>query len=105
MQQDLRHSDYNWLANLVSWIVPFLVLWTGLLMVSSIRYPHVINRYLRGKRSVDRLLFVVVLVLLLVVWHQYTLALGTFAYAFYGPALWVYGRLRRMRHPNASLPS
>jgi CDP-diacylglycerol--serine O-phosphatidyltransferase len=99
MQQDLRHLDYTWLAKLASWVVPFLVLATGLLMVSNVRYPHVINRYLRGKRSVGRLLFVVVLVLLLVVWHQYTLAFGTFLYAFYGPATWAIGRLRRVHAP------
>jgi len=76
-------------------------------MVSNFRYPHVVNRWLRGKRSVDRLLLVVVLALLLVVWHQYTLAIGTFLYAFYGPAWWLFSRLRKMRRPPppaAALP-
>src|SRR5438034_7706625 len=86
MQRDLYHSDFFELAKFCSWMIPFLVLSTGLLMVSHFRYPHVVNRWLRGKRAVGRLILVVVLALLLVVWHQYTLAIGTFLYAFYGPA-------------------
>ena len=42
----------------------------------------------------------IVLLLLLVVWHQYTLGIGTAVYAFWGFGLWVHSRIRR-----ASLPS
>jgi hypothetical protein len=67
-------------------------------MVSDIRYPHVVNRYLRGKRSFGRLLAVVALLLLLIVWHEYTLAIGTVAYAFWGFGLWIMSRIRKA-HP------
>ena len=39
----------------------------------------------------------VALLLLLVVWHEYTLAIGTVVYAFYGFALWIMGRIRRAK--------
>ncbi|MGB7160627.1 MAG: CDP-diacylglycerol--serine O-phosphatidyltransferase [Tepidisphaeraceae bacterium] len=94
MQQDLRANGLTMLSNLCVWLLPIIVLGTGLLMVSNIRYPHVVNRYLRGKRSVGRLLLVLGLVLLLVVWHQYTLGIGMLAYAIMGPASWAYTRFR-----------
>ena len=97
MQQDLRQSGLHTLARVALFIMPVIVLSTGLLMVSDIRYPHVVNRYLRGKRSFGRLLAVVALLLLLVVWHEYTLAIGTVVYAFYGFGLWVMGRIRRAK--------
>ena len=37
-----------------------IVLITGLLMVSQIRYPHLVNRYLRGRRSIARLILVLI---------------------------------------------
>jgi hypothetical protein len=63
-------------------------------MVSGIRYQHIVNRYLRGKRSLARLLAVLVLLLLLIVWHQYTLALGMLIYAMLGPVTWAYLKWR-----------
>src|SRR5262249_44765263 len=49
-------ADRGWqsaLGSLASgclWLLPPLLLGTGLLMVSTIRYPHLVNRYLRGRR-------------------------------------------------------
>ncbi|MDQ3440780.1 MAG: CDP-alcohol phosphatidyltransferase family protein, partial [Planctomycetota bacterium] len=100
MQQDLRANDLDVLSNLCVWLLPVIVLGTGLLMVSSIRYPHIVNRYLRGKRSLGRLLLVLALILLLVVWHQYTLGLGALAYALVGPASWAYVKFRPRPGPD-----
>lgn len=94
MQQDLMHNGLDRLSNTCVWLLPALVLATGLLMVSNIRYPHLVNRYLRGRRSIGRLVGVLVLALALVVWHQYTLGIGMLAYAAWGPALWAYARMR-----------
>lgn len=104
MQQDLRSlgTDYataRVLANACVYVLPVVVLATGLLMVANIRYPHLVNQYLRGRRSIARLLFVVVLLLLLVVWHQYTLAIGMMLYSSYGLANWVFSRIRRKSPP------
>jgi CDP-diacylglycerol---serine O-phosphatidyltransferase len=108
MQQDLRWlgtaagGDYvtaRHLANACLYVLPVIVAGTGLLMISNTRYPHVVNRFMRGKRSFGRLLFVFVLLLLLFVWHQYVLGLGMLIYAFYGFANWAFVRIRRT-HPN-----
>ncbi len=102
MQQDLL-TKAAWLesgllltaARVCVWILPIVVLLTGLLMISNLRYPHLVNRYLRGRRSIGRLLFVLVLALLLWVWFQYTLAAGMLIYAMSAPISWSCLRLRR----------
>jgi CDP-diacylglycerol--serine O-phosphatidyltransferase len=94
MQQDLRSNRFETLSDLCVWLLPIIVLGTGLLMVSGIRYPHLVNRYLRGKRSLARLLLVLGLILLLVVWHQYTLGIGALAYALWGPVSWAWVKFR-----------
>jgi CDP-diacylglycerol--serine O-phosphatidyltransferase len=104
MQQDLadpgnhsliQHRPINSVADVMVWILPALVLCAGLLMVSTIRYPHLVNRYLRGRKSIARLVMTLVLMLLLVIVHRYTLGIGTLVYAFSGPASVALSRLRK----------
>jgi CDP-diacylglycerol--serine O-phosphatidyltransferase len=88
MQQDLdllSHGGtspglFHALSLICLWAMPVILLGAGLLMVSNIRYPHLVNRYLRGKRSLGQLLFALALLLGLVVAHRYVLGLGTLIY-------------------------
>jgi len=97
MQQDLR--QYKGFPARISdvcvLLLPIIVLFTGLLMVSNFRYPHVVNRWLRGKRSITRLIIVLMLALAFVVEHQYTMGIGSLIYAFWGPVSWAWFRARR----------
>jgi CDP-diacylglycerol--serine O-phosphatidyltransferase len=105
MQQDLRLMGYGWseaLANACLYLLPLLVLGTGLLMISNIRYPHIVNRYLRGRRPLTRLMTGVILILLLIVAHRYVLGIGCLAYALLGFASWSYLRLRPRPAPAPS---
>ena len=68
-------------------------------MVSHLRYPHLVNRYLRGRRSIGRLITIVGIALLMVVAHQYVVGIGTLAYAAWGPAAWTIARIRRWLRP------
>jgi len=102
MEEALRHESFAFtqlLARACVGILPIVVLASGLLMVSHFRYPHLVNRYLRGRRSIGRLLAVLSIVLLLLVAHQYTVGLGTLAYAAWGPVAWSIVRLRRWNRP------
>jgi CDP-diacylglycerol--serine O-phosphatidyltransferase len=108
MEQALEnHADLyaarNWdrLAGILAdlsvaciWLLPFIVLATGLLMVSNIRYPHLVNRYLRGKRSLARLILTLTIILLVIVAHRYTLAIGTLSYTLLAPLHTFYLRFR-----------
>src|SRR5882672_9368717 len=104
MEQALEgHSKWSpWLAGPVRaciWLLPAIVLMTGLLMISAIRYPHLVNKYLRGKRSMARLVLALSGLLLVVVAHRYVLALGTLAYSLSGPVSMAYLRWWPRRNP------
>jgi CDP-diacylglycerol--serine O-phosphatidyltransferase len=103
LQQELHSSGLHKLDRVVLFVLPAVVLLTGLLMVSTIRYAHLVNRYLRGKRSVPKLLGLLALGLLFCVAPYYTLAAGMLAYAFSGLAGWLYLQFRHRtgHHPPA----
>ena len=112
MQQDLSRTNAEllssgdaptWFTHLVGHlstaclaVLPILVLGCGLLMVSQIRYPHMVNRYLKGRRSIGRLIVVLILALLIIVAHQYVIALGMVTYVLWGTMSAV-GRMRRAK--------
>ena len=105
MQQDLANDPWHGLlpnvahalSTILIYVLPIVVLASGLLMVSNIRYPHLINRYMKGRKSLARVITVVILVLLLVVAHRYILGIGCLMYALWGPISWGWSRARR-RH-------
>ena len=110
MQQDLAERAVDLSADVPAWVgrtvgylstgglilLPLLTLGCGLLMVSQIRYPHLVNRYLRGRRSIGRLIAVLVLALLIIVAHQYVIAVGTLVFVLSGVTS-AAGRLRRAK--------
>ena len=98
MQQDLAEQPHEWaqyLSYICLTILPVIVLVCGLLMISTIRYPHIVNRYLRGRRSIATLLMMLTFVLLLVIAHRYTLGIGTLLYVLWGLLSSSYVRLRK----------
>jgi CDP-diacylglycerol--serine O-phosphatidyltransferase len=109
MQQDLRQTGAEFhvagismLGHVCLYLLPAVVLGTGLLMVSDIRYPHVVNKYLRGRKPITRLMTGVILIMLFIVAHRYVLGAGCLAYAFSGFTGWAYRSLRPRREtpPN-----
>jgi CDP-diacylglycerol--serine O-phosphatidyltransferase len=83
------------LSDTCIWSLPPLMLTVALLMISNIRYPHVVNRYLRGRRSVARLMAGLVMVLLFVVAHWLVLGLVPLLYTMWGLAGYLWFRIRR----------
>ena len=108
VQQELaQHAAYRLasvLASICVWMLPVIVLLTGLLMVSAFRYPHLVNRYLRGRRSLSRLLVVLAIGLLIIVAHRYTLAIGTLIFSLWGPVSWAYLRVRPKPSTAPAIP-
>lgn len=99
MQQALASSGSDtWqgsLGTLMVYVLPVIVLGSGLLMVSNIRYPHLVNRYMRGKKSMGRVVGVLALLLLLVVAHQITIGVGTLVFVLWGAIAWAWVAARR----------
>ena len=81
------------LAAGVAYGVPVVLLSCGLLMVSEVRYPHMLNTALRGRKSLWKLVVGVVVLLLLIVEHNYTIAVVCIGFVLMGPLYWL--RLRQ----------
>lgn len=104
MQQDLGEQPHDWMRSLSTICIaalPLVVLMTGLLMISNIRYPHLVNRYLRGRRSIAAVLVMLAVLLLLVIAHRYTLGIGTLVYVLWGLLSSSYLRFRPRKPPSS----
>jgi CDP-diacylglycerol---serine O-phosphatidyltransferase len=107
MQQDLKiwseltgSSVLRAMAHAGVALLPFVVVACGLLMVSNVRYAHVVNKYLRGRKSIARLIFVVAFLLLMVAdprSHRYGIGLIALWFALAAPTQWALTRMKRSR--------
>ncbi|MCJ7543053.1 MAG: phosphatidylcholine/phosphatidylserine synthase [Phycisphaerae bacterium] len=92
-----------WLLGAVAVALPMVSLAVGLLMVSRLRYTHLINQYLRGRRPFGYLVKIVIVGLAGMLDPYVTLAVVTIVYAFSGPGGAVWRWLRyRLRGKGAS---
>ena len=77
--------------------IPSMAFLSAILMVSRVRYPHMLNRVLRGFRPFTTLIEIVIVGLLIFVLHQTAIFVGFLVYVSSGPALSV----KRMLIPRA----
>lgn len=100
---DDGYRFFRFAAGACIYFLPFLVLACGLLMVSEFRYSHLVNKYLKGRRPIGRLVTTIaVLGLLLLTFHRYTIGVITILYALSAPAWYVWLRYgRRTTNPLA----
>jgi len=102
-QQDLLPKITKWPAEFINasgfaavWALPVITLMAGILMVTRIPYPHIVNRVLRGKKQFSTFLFVVFTVLL-VIWNiQLAMALGFCVFVVYGLVHFIMMKLIRI---------
>lgn len=85
--------------------VPLVTLLCAIGMVSTMRYSHVVNRLLRGRRDFNTIVRIVVPTVL-AFWlfrFQATLAVAFTAYAVSGPVRWLWLVARRRRPEPATI--
>jgi len=91
-----------WLCAAISIVLPIVTLACGLLMVSRLRYAHLVNQYIRGKRPLSYLFRLVVIALVAVIFEPYlAAAVGALAYMLAAPTSAAWLRLRRASSPAA----
>jgi len=92
------------LADGVSYALPFIALAVGYLMVSTVRYVHVPNRYLRGKKSIRKIARMLFMgIVLFAIFPEVGLALAFLGYAASGPIGVALARVRG--EPPAAAPA
>jgi len=90
------------LTSITSWLLPLTVLCCGILMVTRIRYPHMANRLLRGKKNFVSVLLVL-FVVFLAVWNiQLAMLLGFWGFALTGLIRGIYGKLVLIFSPRTT---
>ncbi|MEI6475839.1 MAG: phosphatidylcholine/phosphatidylserine synthase [Planctomycetota bacterium] len=78
-----------------SLFIPAATLLCAFAMVSPMRYPHFVNRYLKGRKSLPAMASMLVVVAIGVWWFHEALAIGMTGYAISGPI----GSMFRRRPP------
>jgi CDP-diacylglycerol--serine O-phosphatidyltransferase len=82
-----------WLKIAAGATLPAMALVTALLMISRIRYPHLLNQLSKGRRSLWMIVAAVAAIVMAWQFWQLALALGTLVYTALGPVLAVYGKI------------
>jgi CDP-diacylglycerol---serine O-phosphatidyltransferase len=84
--------------------IPFLLLLLGVLMISRVRYEHMINRFLRGTHPFVRLVEVLLAIVCLAALRQYALGIGFAVYMLSGPLMFLKNQVfRRSVQPESPL--
>ena len=96
-QQDLlpRLADqspelFRVIEGLTIWALPIATLAAGILMITRIRYAHVVNYFLRGKKPFTTFLIVLFAVLFLLWYIQLAMVIGFCGFALTGLVRWVW---------------
>lgn len=94
---------YPAFATAVVWAMPAVLLVLAMLMVSNIRYSHVMNQLVRGRRPMSYILQVLICIALVWFLQEKVLALLFIGYVVSGPAVMVYHRfVPSVRHAGRS---
>jgi CDP-diacylglycerol--serine O-phosphatidyltransferase len=79
-------GSYPQLSMAVVWSLPLVLLALGVLMVSTVRYSHVVNHLIRGRRPLSYVLQVLICLALVFFLQEKVLALLFIGYVLSGPA-------------------
>lgn len=88
-------------ARLSSLVIPLVTALCAGAMVSRLRYAHIVNRYLRGRRSFRYIVLLIVPIVAVLLWIQVATAVGFVLYALSGPWNSI---MRRWRPPPDATP-
>lgn len=95
-------KSYIVFENLIIYSLPFLVLACAILMVGRIRYQHVLNRYVKGKKPLAYLLICLVVIGLIIWIRQIALVLGFCGFAAGGSVKWLYHKVVHSKRTSAN---
>lgn len=89
-QHFFAHLDPDhWVIRATAVSMVGIMLLVALAMVSNLRYPHVVNRYFRGRAKFTSFAMALILVMLLFVAPQQSIACFAVSYALFTPSVWL----------------
>lgn len=97
------HLAYaNQIDNVLQMILPFYAVLVGLMMVSRIPYPHVVNQVLHGQRSFGHVVAVVFSLVAVMVIRGYSVPIICCAFVLSGPVRYYWEKIVQRRHQEDS---
>jgi len=87
------------LSNIIQNALPGLALACGILMVSRVKYAHVVNRVLKGRRPFITLIELALVIALFFLFREFAFFIAFFGYAVTGPLFWLKKRIFRKPLP------
>ncbi len=100
-----RQGQFPGLCTALVWAMPLALLALGVLMASTVRYVHLLNHLIRGRRPLSHVLQIIICIALVWFLQEKAVAAMFFAYALSGPAVVVHRKVRRaLRSQRATVP-
>jgi CDP-diacylglycerol--serine O-phosphatidyltransferase len=82
--------------HLMLYLLPFAAIGVSLLMISRIPYPHLVNKYLRGRKPFSYMIWLVVIIGLIYWSVQSSLLIIFCGYAIMGFVQWSWSEVRKL---------
>jgi phosphatidylserine synthase len=79
--------------NIIIAALPFVALGVSVLMVSRIRYPHILNQYLRGRKPFAYLIRAIAFIVIIIFSFEVAIVLVFCSFALSGFLKWFYYRV------------
>jgi CDP-diacylglycerol--serine O-phosphatidyltransferase len=102
LHEEVIRVEMQWASRWLVLAVPVAAFVLGLVMVSSLRYVHLVNVYLRGRRPISHLVALVIVVTLVWVVPQLVVAVVIVGYAVSAPIAALWRRLTGQARPKAA---
>ena len=107
--QTEKHTQlYLFCEDALIYALPFIAVGLAILMVSRIRYPHILNQYIRGKKPFAHFIRALLFVGLIIWSRQAALVFIFCGFAASGFLKWFYYKMIRRKsylHPISGLPA
>lgn len=97
IQTSNQSQTYAAYGNVIIFILPFVTFCASILMISRIRYPHIINQYIKGKKPFAHLIRALLLIGLVIWSFQTALAMIFCGFAASGFLKWLYYKAAHRR--------
>lgn len=91
----------RWLNITVGVALPAATLSVAILMVTRFRYPHMVNRFVVGRKPFSHIVLAVIVIAAALMFGQFALPLAAITYAASGPIIMLWGKFSRLRRGEA----
>ena len=81
----------------IIWMLPFVAIGCGILMISRIQFPHIVNQYMKGRKPMTYLLWALIVLGLLWWFVEAVLVVSSCSFALLGIWKHVFGKIKANR--------